>query len=85
MHPQGDLAGHDDDEQHHGDDQPTQFAIGPSIRLSTGMSVTILVAMGDEPLFLQGWPDSPSACPRPADAVPLTPEPILRGDEGDVL
>lgn len=43
---------------------------------------TILVAMGDEPLFCQGWQDGASAHPRSADAVSLSSELTLRRDEG---
>lgn len=84
MHPPG--AAHDDtDKQRHGDDQSAQFAIGPSIRPTTIMPPTVLVARGDEPLFLQGWRDEPGACMGSADAVPLSREPTPRSDAGEAL
>ncbi len=71
MHPQSGLAGHGTEEQPHGHDQPAQVAIGRSIEPSTAVPPTVLVAMGDEPLFLQGWRDESSTCLRPTDTMPL--------------
>lgn len=85
MHTQGGLTGHGTDEHRHRHDQPAQVTFGPNMQPSTAMPPTVLVAMGDEPLLLQGWQDGLVACPDPADAVPLSWELKLPDEEGTAL
>ncbi len=95
MQHEGGLAGWDTDDQRDGNGQPPKLGIGRSLRPSTAVPSTVLVAgMDDGSLFLQGWRDGPSAYLSPADAVALTRELAAafggtelarRADQGEAL
>lgn len=76
MEQDGSRAVQATDDVHDGNGQDQQqHGIKRSIRPGTVVPPTVLVAnMGDGSLFLEGWPDGPSAYLSPSDALSLRGE-----------